>query len=191
MLVMCVFFSKAKEKWGEFGNMTGGFPFRVLSCRIMEKPVCSTESLYQAMRFTEYPDIQKEILSAGGGMGAKMASKKYRNTYTRADFEEVKMDIMMWVLRLKLANHTKTFGEVLLETGDREIVEFSKKDDFWGAKPSEDGLTVTGHNILGELLMILREEYRTCVTEGTTHYKMIVPPSIPNFTLLGHSVSPF
>ena len=54
---------------------------------------------------------------------------------TRADFEDYKVEIMNWCLKLKLANHPIRFGRALQKTGAHAIVEESKKDSFWGAKP--------------------------------------------------------
>jgi ribA/ribD-fused uncharacterized protein len=171
-------FSKAKENWGEFGNMSGGFSFRLTEDTLIP----STENLYQAMRFTEYPDIQREIIPQKSGFAAKLISKKYRKTHTRADFEEHKLDIMRWCLQLKLANH-KTFGDALLLTGDKAIVEKSHKDAWWGTLLRGD--TLMGINILGQLLMELRDQYRQELAAGTTGYKTVTPPNIPDFNYFG------
>lgn len=118
-------FSKAAEQWGGFGNMSGGYPIRISK----ELLVPSTENLYQCMRFTHRPDIQQEILDQKSGMGAKMIAKKYRREHTREDFDEMRVDIMLWCLQLKAAQHKK-YRDLLLETGSRNIVEISKKDPF-------------------------------------------------------------
>jgi len=172
------FFSKAQEEWGCFGNMTGGFPFRLTEDTLIP----STENLYQAMRYTEYPDIQREIIPQKSGFAAKLISKKYRKTDTRADFEEHKLEIMRWCLQLKLANH-KSFGDALLKTGDKAIVEKSHKDAWWGTLLKDDKLI--GINILGQLLMELRDQYRQELAEGTTGYKTVTPPNIPDFNYFG------
>ena len=70
-------FSKAQEQWGEFGNMTGKFPFRITRNELIP----STENLYQAMRFTDYPKIQKEIISEPSGFGAKNLNSPSNQTY--------------------------------------------------------------------------------------------------------------
>ena len=172
-------FSKAKEQWGGFGNMSGGYPLRLVKGGIL---IPSSEHLYQCMRFSYHPNIQQEILSQGSGMGAKMGAKKYRLAYTRIDFEANKLDIMMWCLRIKASQHKK-YRDLLLETGDRSIVEISKKDQFWGAKMSEDGSELVGHNALGQL----HEDIRDMVMDenGFDQYKVIEPVGIPNFSLLG------
>ena len=53
-------------------------------------------------------------------------------------------------LRLKLAQNWDQFSDLLLESDDMPIVEHSRRDDFWGAKPI-DGETLVGTNSLGRL----------------------------------------
>ena len=175
-------FSKAKGKWGELGNMTGGFGFSIGDTLIM-----SSESLYQAMRFTFYPGIQREILAQNGGMGAKMVAKKYRNDFTRSDWDDVRVEIMWWCLQLKFAYHTERLGPVLIETDTRDIVEESRNDNFWGAIPNDDELI--GENMLGELWMIVRSHYLHDVETGDKFHKRIRTPRIQNFQILGDYIT--
>ena len=69
--------------------------------------------------------------------------------------EEVRLKAMLWVLELKLHFNPSTFGETLRATEGRQIVEVSRKDDYWGCKPAGDGLLV-GQNHLGKLLCDVR-----------------------------------
>jgi ribA/ribD-fused uncharacterized protein len=174
-------FSKAKERNGAFGNMTGGLPLIVGNVRAN----CS-ESLYQSLRFTSYPNLQREILPLGG-MGCKMSSKKYRKDFTRSDWDDVRVDFMEWVIRVKLACHPINFGLLLLATQGRQIVEFSKKDSFWGAKPQVDG-TLKGQNVLGQILMKVRDDYRSDRANGVEIYKTVRPVDVENFSLYGNPI---
>jgi ribA/ribD-fused uncharacterized protein len=170
-------FSRAKDKWGEFGNMTGGFPIR-LSKDIL---VPSTENLYQMMRFVFHPEIQQEILEQKSGMGAKMVSKKYRKTHTYRGFDDDRVQIMYWCLRLKAAQHKK-YRDALIETGTRDIVEISKKDEFWGAKPSEDGSELVGFNALGHLHMVVRQVIQE--DDNSENFKVVNAPIMGNCLVL-------
>ena len=86
----------------------------------------------------ERPDIQKIILAERSPMTAKMKSKPYRKENTRPDWEIVKVKVMKWCLRVKLAQNWIRFGDLLRSTDNRPIVEESRKDDFWGAKRQKD-----------------------------------------------------
>lgn len=174
----CVSFRKTDEEFGALSNMASGFPIIVNNIYIR-----TSEALYQAMRYPNDPSIQKEIIEQKSPMSAKMISKKYRNINTRNDWEKIRVPIMKWCLRVKLLQNKETFGTLLKETADKEIVEESKKDQFWGAKRLDDD-TLEGVNALGRLLMELRELY--------TQYDIeTVPPlNIADFKLYGEAIRP-
>jgi hypothetical protein len=118
-------------------------------------------------------------------MTAKMVGKPYRGS-TRHDWDEVRVPLMAWCLRLKLGQHWSTFGDLLDSTRDRRIVEESARDPFWGARPVDD-TRLEGRNVLGELLMELRAEMRA---EERISFACIEPPSIGNPLLLGAPIAP-
>lgn len=80
---------------------------------------------------------------------------------------------------MKLAQNWREFGRLLLATHDQPIVERSRKDDFWGAKVEEDG-TLVGMNVLGRLLMELREILKS---EDAESLKLVEPLPIERFLL--------
>ncbi|SFA69591.1 type I restriction enzyme, S subunit [Poseidonocella pacifica] len=168
-----VVFLKTKERFGGLSNMAGGFPLRVNGVRIR-----TSEALYQACRFPHLPDVQRTIIDERSPMTAKMRSKPFRED-SRPDWDAVRVKIMRWSLRVKLAQNWNEFGRLLLSTGDRPIVEQSRKDDFWGAKVIDDG-TLVGMNVLGRLLMELREQLKGDEAESLHE---IEPLSIPEFLL--------
>jgi len=53
-------------------------------------------------------------------MTAKMVSKPHRKD-SRSDWDEVRVQIMRWCLRVKLAQHWETFGELLLQESDQSL----------------------------------------------------------------------
>ena len=64
---------------------------------------------------------------------------------------------MRWCLRVKLAQNWAKFSDLLLRDSIiSPIVEESPEGCFWGAKPSMNR-TLAGMNVLGRLLMELRE----------------------------------
>ena len=171
---------KTKENFGGLSNMASGFPLLVNGVRIL-----TTEALYQACRFPHLPDVQREIIGQRSPMTAKMKSKPHRKE-SRRDWEYVRNNVMRWCLRVKLAQNYEEFGHLLLATGDWPIVEQSFKDDYWGAKVfSVTDDTLIGQNILGRLLMELREFLKN---DADGALKMVLPLGIPDFLLLGKPI---
>ena len=175
-----VVFYKTKDSFGGLSNMASGYPLQINGVRIL-----TTEALYQACRFPHLPDVQREIIGQHSPMTAKMKSKPHRK-YSRSDWNEVRYKVMRWCLHVKLAQNYDEFGRLLLETRSQPIVEQSRKDDYWGAKlVDETGNTLVGENVLGRLLMELREKLKDD-TEGML--KTVLPLGIPDFMLLGKPI---
>ncbi len=145
-------FSKTTAEFGGLSNMASGY-----SLFVNETNIANTEILYQACRFPLFPKIQQEIISQANPMEAKEISRKYIQ-YSRQDWDTVKFDIMRWCLQIKLLQNFDKFSNLLLSTDDTPIVEFSMKDNVWGAVPIGKDL-LKGKNALGRLLMEIREVY--------------------------------
>ena len=171
-------FHKTKEAFGDLSNMAAGYPIKINGTHIL-----TSEALYQACRYPHLPDIQKAIISEASPMAAKMKSKPYRKSHSRPDWEEQKVAIMEWCLRTKLAMNRTEFSRFLLATKDKPIVEQSAKDPFWGALVVDDD-TLKGQNILGQLLVGLREEIKA----GNVEHGFVEPLSIPDFMLYGQPI---
>lgn len=169
----CIVFRKTKELYGGLSNMASGFPICINGISIR-----TAEALYQACRFPDLPEIQEKIISEKSPMTAKMKGKPYRDK-TRSDWYYTRIRIMKWCLRVKLAQNWDKLGNLLLTTEELPIVEESKKDSFWGAKPTEEG-TLVGVNALGRLLMELREEY---IKAQNWDSYFVKPLEIDNFIL--------
>lgn len=111
----------------------------------------TVEHAFQAAKAVTDDDHQ-EIRMAPSPSIAKTIGRRIK---LRPDWEEMKYEIMLDLLRAKFA--IPYFRSELLATGDREIREDSPTDRVWGAR---DG----GQNLLGKALMQVRSEIR----EGTT-----------------------
>ena len=173
-----IVFRKTKELFGGLSNMASGYPLLINDTKIL-----TSEALYQACRFPHMPDIQIKIINEKSPMTAKMVSKPYRKE-SRADWDTIKVKIMRWCIRVKLAQNMEQFGDLLLSTGNYPIVEESAKDSFWGAKPI-DNYKLIGVNALGRLLMEVRREYNMLLTDKSYALK---PPQIENLLLLGEPI---
>lgn len=75
----------------------------------------------------------------------------------RPDWDEIKVEVMREILRAKAMQH-EYVRRKLLATGDRELVENSWRDDFWGWGPNRNG-----QNMLGKLWMEVRAELRAAL----------------------------
>lgn len=95
--------------------------------------------------------LQSEIIGAPSGHEAFKIAERNKQ-YRRKDWDDVKVDIMREILRAK-ANQHEYVRRKLLETGDRELIEDSWRDDFWGWGKNRDG-----QNMLGKLWMEVRAE---------------------------------
>jgi len=159
--------------------MAPGYPLYVNGYYIR-----TSEALYQACRFPHRPEVQRLIIEQTSPMTAKMRSKPFRSD-SRPDWDRIRISIMRWCLRVKLANNWTQFGNLLTSTGNREIVEHSRNDDFWGATHTAEGI-LSGVNALGRLLMELREEL---INGDPNALRKIFPLRISNFLLFGESIT--
>lgn len=171
-----VIFAKTTAKYGAFSNMAPG-----MSLYVNDINIYSSEALYQACKFPLFPDIQEEVLSASNAMEAKLIARKY-GKYVRQDWNSIKYKVMKWCLEVKYIQNKHLLSELFESTGEKPIVEYSKKDTDWGASPfGEDELV--GTNALGRLLMELRQNIRDEFIRDC-----VCPPDITGFLLLGHEI---
>lgn len=110
----------------------------------------TSEHLYHWLKF-EDEEIKDSIYNA---ISAHRAFEIGRNNikHVRQDWEAIKEDVMYKILKAKVAQHTYV-EKKLIETGDRELIEDSWRDDFWGW-----GHRKNGQNRLGKLWMRIRKE---------------------------------
>lgn len=97
--------------------------------------------------------IIAQIKNARSAHDARIIAHMYEHMKI-SHWHEVKLNIMEEIVRAKLEQHPYIHRK-LLETGNREIVEDSPTDSFWGRGP--DG---RGDNHLGKIWMKLRQELR-------------------------------
>ncbi|WP_319802245.1 NADAR family protein [Methylobacterium sp. W2] len=170
-------FRKTSEAYGGLSNMAPGFPIKINDISIR-----TSEALYQACRYPHMPEVQRTIISEASPMTAKMRSKPFRKD-SRRDWEEVKVPIMRWCLRKKLFCNWDKFSRLLISTDNKPIVEDSSKDSYWGAIPI-NGNILEGENVLGRLLMEIREK----INNNPDYFTTILTPQVSNFVLLGNKI---
>ena len=112
----------------------------------------TSEHYFQAMKFegTEHVDAVRNAPSP------KEAARRgrQRTRPLRPDWEDVKDDVMRAALDAKFSSHPD-LAEILLATCSAEIIEETRRDYYWGC-----GTKRTGRNMLGKLLVELREQLR-------------------------------
>lgn len=169
----CITFKSTKGHYGSLSNMAPKFPIYINGTRLR-----TTEALYQALRFPDYPEIQKEIIQ----YASPISAKKYGRTHlekTRTDWNKYRFQIMKFCIEIKLYQNYDLFSQILLATKDMPIVEYTDKDKVWGATPEGD--YYVGTNALGRLLMELREKVKT----DTFKFKV---PSIDKLVFLNQQI---
>jgi ribA/ribD-fused uncharacterized protein len=110
----------------------------------------SVEHAYQAAKSLD-PEVRKKFLKPGRRGGAGAAKRMGQRVVLRPNWDHIKLDIMLDLLRIKFA--TGELRRALLSTGDAELVEGNDWGDrFYGVSMGE------GENHLGKLLMRVRAE---------------------------------
>ena len=95
-------------------------------------------------------------------MGLKMKAKTFaKRGIERTDWREIAVDVMRFCLNHKFQS-SEEFRKALSDSGNKYIVEdeSSRKNrpDSWGAAFDVDTNEYYGKNIMGRLLMELREK---------------------------------
>src|SRR5579859_6398932 len=113
----------------------------------------TSEHYFQAQKFAGAPQHMEEVRRAQSPKQAAMRGRS-RARPLRADWEQVKDEVMRRAVLCKFETHAD-IREILLATGDDEIVENAPKDYYWGC-----GANGTGQNKLGQVLMDVRQTLR-------------------------------
>jgi ribA/ribD-fused uncharacterized protein len=169
-----ILFYKKKDDYYEFSN------YYISKIQWDGKTYPSSEHLFQALKFIndnkdnrsmEYANIIRQqstpnksrilaIQKTGGGYKWRTDLNplivKYQDVKIRSDWDKVKDKVMEEVLMSKFSQNEQ-LKNLLLNTGDKLIVENSPRDYYWGIGKHENG-----KNVLGKLLMKTRTILRTC-----------------------------
>ena len=161
----CVVVHKVAEEWGVFSNFA--------TTPIVIDGVCfkSSEQPFQMMKFqdaTVVLNIMKGVTNNGKRCyQIKKTVMSYEKAYRRADWGSMIVDAMKFCL-VKKYEQSPEFREKLEASKGRFIVEDQtampkKRPDAWGVK--QEGTNFVGPNLLGRLLMELRDQ-------GTLEYHL-------------------
>ena len=122
----------------------------------------TTEHAFQAAK--THDKIKRELIANCATPGD--AKRMGRKVELRGDWEEVKDSVMLKVLRIKFKDE-KLRGK-LLATGNAMLIEDTRWHDNWWGVCNCEKCPGVGKNMLGTLLMQVRQEIRNEVrTEDT------------------------
>ncbi|GCE08624.1 NADAR family protein [Dictyobacter aurantiacus] len=143
---MISFYSVREEPYGCFSNFSGhGF-------KIDGVWWSTSEHYFQAQKFAGTPHEEAVRRAHSPKLAAEMGRDRKRPL--RSDWESVKDDIMRRAVLHKFEAHAE-LRDLLLSTGNEEIVENAPGDYYWGI--GRDG---SGRNMLGQILMEVRSILR-------------------------------
>lgn len=120
----------------------------------------SVEHAYQAAKFSD-SKIKEKIANATIADAKKIGR---RTSGIVENWDEIKTDIMRYLLRNKFCNFTSSLAQTLIDTGSSDII-FNSKDLFWGtgSENDSDPALRSGNNVLGMLLEETRTELQFMV----------------------------
>ena len=143
---MAILFYSTRGKFGGFSNFSkhgieiGGLWWK------------TTEHYFQAQKFTDL-SYQEKIRNAPDPKTAATLGRS-RQVKIRDDWETVKDEVMRAAVLKKFETHAD-LRELLLSTGDEDIIENAPGDYYWGC-----GKDQSGKNMLGKILVEVRERLR-------------------------------
>jgi N-glycosidase YbiA len=110
----------------------------------------TSEHAYHSEKFDD-ESLKEEIRNTRSAHDAFKLANASKGRYIN-EWDEVKIGIMKEILKAKVAQHPYVLKK-LKDSGEREIIEDSWRDDFWGWGSNKDG-----KNMLGKLWMEVRKE---------------------------------
>jgi ribA/ribD-fused uncharacterized protein len=162
-----ILFYNRGEPYYEFTN------FYEAMIRIDNEDWLTTEHYFQAQKFVGTPLVRTiRLMERPRDAFDKSRDPRYSH-WRRSDWEGVKEDIMFKALQAKFTQREK-LKRMLVGTKNRQLVEHSPYDSYWG-----DGGDGSGKNRLGVLLMRLRKDLTSVRARTPPLQTHSDPPSPP------------
>jgi len=141
----------------------------------------TSEHFFQAQKFSQRPDLMQRILEMKEASHVFTFAQEHKDLWPKVraglccvcghcggdlvvwctqDWHERKDNVMRRAVRAKFKDNYRDLGKLLLDTGDRLLVERTTKDKYWA-----DGGDGTGKNMLGRILMEERDWWRLTAKE--------------------------
>lgn len=139
-----------------YGGKTLFSNFSATPVVIDGREYATTEHYFQSMKFIDTdPDYAEEIRVAPTPFKSKSLGKSRQHPWVGVEVWNQQRDDVMRTALFAKALQNPSFVVALFETGDRELIEAAPRDYYWG-----EGAKKTGKNMLGKLLVELRELLR-------------------------------
>ncbi|MES3004961.1 MAG: NADAR family protein [Patescibacteria group bacterium] len=116
------------------------------------KTYMTSEHVYHSEKF-DNENIKEEIRDTKSAHDAMLVARLHKDKQV-SNWDEIKLNVMKSILIQKVLQHPYV-KEKLLESGGKELVEDSWRDDFWGWGPNKNG-----QNHLGKIWMEVRDEFK-------------------------------
>ena len=139
------FYSVADE-YGEFSN------FALYPITLKGKTWPTSEHYFQAQKFLDV-GYQEKIRKTKSPMVAARLGRS-RKQPIRKDWDKARNSVMALAIEAKFSQY-ESLKSLLLETDNAKLIEHTVNDSYWG-----DGGNGKGQNMLGTLLMKLREKIK-------------------------------
>lgn len=144
--MIIAFYSPREQPYGAFSNFSRhGFMLDELWWP-------TSEHYFQAQKFMDAAYRERIRQAKTPKYAAELG--RSRAMPLRPDWESIKDGVMLRAVLCKFETHAD-LRELLLATGDEEIVENAPGDYYWGC-----GADGTGKHMLGKTLMLVREQLR-------------------------------
>lgn len=153
-------FYKVNDEYGCFSNFA---PYPIFIENEMWRTV---EHYFQASKFGDEATRIK-IKEMDSPMKAANEGRNKKNLIV-SDWESIKDDIMHKGLLCKFCQHPK-LRKMLILTGTKTLIEHTRNDRYWA-----DGGDGSGKNMLGKLLMLVRNEIQLPSNDP----ELVLPPWI-------------
>lgn len=140
-------FYSVTDIYGDFSNFAD-YPIK-LKGRIWK----TSEHYFQAQKF-DNKQYQDKIFNALSPMKAAEFGRSRKEKIVK-NWDNIKLNVMYEAVKAKFSQHL-ALKELLLSTEDAKIIEHTENDDYWG-----DGGDGKGKNMLGKILMKVREELKS------------------------------
>jgi N-glycosidase YbiA len=149
---MAIYFYSTRDTYGCFSN------FSAHGIELKGKWWPTSEHYFQAQKFAGTPHEEQVQRAKTPKQAAEMGRDRSRPL--RADWEQAKDNVMREAVLAKFLRHLD-IQQILLSTGDEELIEATTNDYYWGC-----GTNKTGKNMLGKILVEVREEIRSQLDQG-------------------------